>query len=290
MAFGTILRALLGGRPPPSPHRRAYFDKHPAAIYAIGDIHGCYDQLIALESEIVDDAASIEGEIWILTLGDVVDRGPASARVIDRLRAPAPRGIRRVNIMGNHEAMMLDFALRPRPAAMWLENGGRETLASYGVPPHKLETLNRRTAEQIVASYIPQEHIDYLQGLPCLLETPAAIFVHAGLRPGFRLTAQKEADLLWYRDEYEAHYAEFGKPIVHGHTVRDNPLVTPFRVAVDTGAASGGPLTAARVNADGSVKLISTPPLVYSQMPPRQQAYGLPQGIPLPHVTRNSIN
>lgn len=234
--------------------------EHPAAVYAIGDIHGCRDLLVALEAQIAADAATLEGEIWLVTLGDVVDRGPASAQTIDHLRGRAPGGMKRINLMGNHEAMMLDFLERPRPGSMWLDSGGRETLASYGIPHDKLDRLNTRTATQLVESYIPSEHLDYLRGLPVLIETPRAVFVHAGLRPGVAIAAQRYDDLIWYRDEFRADYAEFGKPVVHGHTMRDTALLSPFRIAIDTAAVEGGPLTAVRIDRDGSTRLLSTGP------------------------------
>jgi serine/threonine protein phosphatase 1 len=232
--------------------------EHPAAIYAIGDIHGCRDLLLQLETQIGEDAAALEGEAWLVTLGDVVDRGPASAQVIDHVRRAAPGSLKRVNLMGNHEAMMLDFLERPRAGSMWLENGGLETLASYGVPHDRLQRLTHRSAEQLVASYVPSEHFDHLRNLPVLIETPRAIFVHAGLRPGVSVAEQRLDDLIWYRDEFRADYAEFGKPVVHGHTMRETPLVSPFRIAIDTAAVEGGPLTAVRIDRDGAVKLLST--------------------------------
>lgn len=220
----------------------------PAAIYAIGDIHGCLDLLGELEAQIAADAATVEGECWLVTLGDVVDRGPASAQVIDHLRRPAPAGMRRINLMGNHEAMMQEFLHRPRAGSMWLQSGGIETLLSYGVPPDKLTRLDPRSAAQIVASYIPGEHFDYLADLPVLLDTPLAIFVHAGLRPGIGIAQQRDEDLLWFRDDFRSDYGEFVRPVVHGHTMRDEPLVTPHRIAIDTAAVVSGRLTAVRIS------------------------------------------
>lgn len=260
MALPGLFARLLRARQPPTRREAAIIDApvHPAAIYAIGDIHGCRDLLLELEAKIVADAAGIDGDVWLVTLGDVVDRGPASAQVIDHLRGKPPGGLTRVNLMGNHEAMMLDFLERPRPGAMWLENGGLETLRSYGVPHDRMARLTNRTASQLVESYIPTEHFDYLRALPALLETPRAIFVHAGLRPGAAVAAQRYDDLIWYRDDFRADYAEFGKPVVHGHTMREAPLVTPFRIAIDTAAVTGGALTAVRIDRDGSVKLLAS--------------------------------
>jgi len=230
----------------------------PAAIYAIGDIHGCLDLLGELEAQIAADAANVQGECWLVTLGDAVDRGPASAQVIDHLLRPAPAGLRRINLMGNHEAMMLEFLHRPRAGSMWLQSGGIETLASYGVPHDKLTRLDNRSAAHIVASYIPSEHFDYLSGLAVLLDTPLATLVHAGLRPGVGIAQQRDEDLLWFRDDFRSDYAEFARPVVHGHTMRDEPLVTPHRIAIDTAAVLSGRLTAVRLGAAEPPRLFAT--------------------------------
>jgi serine/threonine protein phosphatase 1 len=122
-----LLRLLA---PAPPPRRRLSIGEHPAAVYAIGDIHGCRDLLVDLEAQIAADAATLDGESWLVTLGDAIDRGPASAQVIDHLRGHAPPGMKRINLLGNHEALLLEFLDRPRVDAAWLQFGGRETLAS----------------------------------------------------------------------------------------------------------------------------------------------------------------
>lgn len=259
--FRRLIDALRRPRAPvPPPAGRLRVAEQPEAIYAIGDIHGCLDLLLALEAEIAADAAGGAGDRWLVTLGDAVDRGPSSAQVIDHLCGPAPAGLRRINLMGNHEAMMRDFLLRPRVTSGWLEQGGTETLASYGVPAGMLARLDNRIARQIVASYIPAEHVDYLDALPVLLDTPAALFVHAGLRPGVGLAQQREDDLLWYRDDFAADFAEFGRPVVHGHSMRELPLLTPGRIAIDTAAVLSGRLTAVRIVAGQPPKLFATSP------------------------------
>jgi len=258
-ALRHLIESWLPHRAPARPAAgRISVAEAPEAIYAVGDIHGCLDLLQDLEAQIAADAAGAKGERWLVTLGDAVDRGTSSAQVIDHLRRPAPPGLRRVNLMGNHEAMMLDFLLRPRAGSTWLENGGVETLVSYGIPHEKLMRLDNRTASQLVASYIPSEHFDYLSTLPVLLDTPQALFVHAGLRPGVPLAQQTDEDLLWFRDEFRSDFAEFGRPVVHGHTMREEPLVTPHRIAIDTAAVLSGQLTAVRIGPSEAPVLFST--------------------------------
>jgi len=233
-------------------------DHQPERIYAIGDVHGCLDLLQRLEAKIVADAEGMPGDKLIVMLGDLVDRGPASAQVIDHMLARPPAGFERVCLLGNHESMMLAFFRDPRRGAIWLENGGRETLLSYGLPSDTLlRGVAPRVLDNLIRSHVPPEHIEFLEHLPVLLETPEAIFVHAGLRPGVKPAAQADDDLIWFRDNYESDYAEFGRPVVHGHMPRTEPLLSPYRIAIDTGAYANGRLTAVRIEPAAAPVLFS---------------------------------
>ena len=248
MVLRRLLQLLASPRPAATGAPRLALDPPPARIYAIGDVHGCLDLLLLLEARIVADAEGTPGDKLIVMLGDLIDRGPASAQVIDHMLARPPSGFQRICLKGNHEAMMLAFVRDPRRGAIWLENGGRETLLSYGLPSDTLlRGVAPRVLENLIACHVPDEHIEFLETLPVLLDTPAAIFVHAGLRPGVRLEAQDDDELIWFRDNYESDYAEFGRPVVHGHMPRSEALVAPYRIAIDTGAYVNGRLTAARI-------------------------------------------
>ena len=248
MVLRRLLDLLTSSRPASAKATRIVVESQPARIYAIGDVHGCYDLLQQLEAQIVADAEGAPGDKLIVMLGDLIDRGPASAQVIDHVLARPPAGFERICLKGNHEAMMLAFIRDPRRGAVWLDNGGRETLLSYGLHSDTLlRGVAPRVLENLIASHIPDEHIEFLERLPVLLDTPEAIFVHAGLRPGVRLEAQDDDELIWFRDNYENDYAEFGRPVVHGHTPRIEALVAPYRIAIDTGAYVNGQLTAVRL-------------------------------------------
>ena len=68
-------------------------------------------------------------------------------------------------------------------------------------------------------------------------------FTHAGVRPGVALEAQAPQDLMWIRDEFLSSKADFGKIVVHGHTITDAPDVRRNRIGIDTGAFASGILT-----------------------------------------------
>jgi serine/threonine protein phosphatase 1 len=229
--------------------RRIAATSEPAAIYAIGDIHGRLDLLQAMEQQVLADGAGIAGEKWIVTLGDHIDRGPQSAGVIDHLAASLPAGWRRFSLCGNHELEMLGFIARPSSAAGWLEFGGEQTLLSYGMPSAQVleRNLRRDRWRQLIDYWIPAEHIAWLENLPILIETPRYLFVHAGLVPERRLADQDDLDLVGYRDDFVHDFAEFGKTVVHGHQVRRTPLMTPTRIGLDTGAYATGLLTAVKL-------------------------------------------
>jgi len=222
-------------------------------VYAIGDIHGRYDLLKALLAKIAADVAKrAAGRRPILIfLGDYVDRGPDSAKVVEALLWLQRRGDLDVRLLkGNHEAAMLDFLEDPAAAAAWLQFGGVETLASYGVLSPEAEDgaagLDRARDELL--ERMPASHLKLLQGLELMLQVGDCAFVHAGVRPRTALAAHDAQDLLWIRKPFLEAPGPFEKVIVHGHTwISDRPQVFDHRIGVDTGAFATGALTAVRL-------------------------------------------
>lgn len=229
--------------------RHLVFDTAPDLIYAVGDLHGRLDLLRQMETAILADASGAKSMPWVILLGDLVDRGPETAALIDHVMAAPPEGMRRIVLGGNHEALMLAAMDDPRALTDWIDMGGRETLISYGVSSDLFDRgrLDLKSVRTAIATCVPGDHLDYLAARPLLVETPGAIFVHAGLVPGRPLAAQRADDLIWYRDKFDTDYSGFGRVVVHGHTIVREPLVTPFRIDVDTGAVGTGRLTAVRI-------------------------------------------
>lgn len=227
-------------------------------VYAVGDIHGCYDLLQELVDSICYDARSVAGRRILVTLGDYVDRGPKSAEVMDWLCGPDPEGFERISLAGNHELMMLEFLDKPNVSSRWLELGGFETLASYGVDLQRFLRAGQRERQAMLKASIPPAHVDLLRKLPSLLITPRALFVHAGLRPGVELTEQSDDDLLWIREPFLSEVVEQGPWIVHGHTPVSKPIAAGKRICVDTGAFATGVLTAVRLSGDEQPSFIDT--------------------------------
>lgn len=237
---------------------RIHLETQPAVIYAIGDIHGCLDKLKALEAFIIADAADIEGEKLIVTLGDYVDRGPASAQTLNHLIRRAPEGFSRICLQGNHEVMFLKAIEQPKSMGDWLDWGGRETLASYGIDPDAFRTMSAKTRGQVMQSFISEDHIDFLKSRPILVTAGAFTFVHAGIRPKIPLKQQRDEDLIWIREPFLSQPHGLPMTVVHGHTPMDAPSLAEGRIGIDTGAYAGGPLTAVKILKSGTVTFMST--------------------------------
>jgi serine/threonine protein phosphatase 1 len=237
----------LRRREAPAGRSRRHIERQPEVIYAIGDLHGCADLMVRMEEEIARDAAAIAGEKWIVWLGDAIDRGPQSAKVIDRFVRKREDSFTRICLAGNHELSMADFLIDPSPTHPWLSYGGWQTLLSYGIPWDRLEGAGGNSLRDLVSSHIPPEHLEWVAALPVMLTTPYHALVHAGLRPGIPLERQTDKDLTWFNDGLADDYADVGKVVVHGHVVVEQPLNGPARICVDTGANETGILTGVRL-------------------------------------------
>ncbi len=213
-------------------------------IYAIGDIHGrldLLDQIIALIQTDFAKHAPIDG--LTVTLGDYIDRGPDSRRVIERLCSnPFPTEF--VALKGNHEDILLRFLEDPSVAEHWRRLGGLETLFSYGVSVTAImRGRDYDKASQALTASMPPDHLAFLRSLKTSHIEADYFFCHAGIRPGVPLDQQDPYDLLWICDEFLSSTADFGKLVVHGHTPCEAPEVLPNRIDIDTGAYASGRLT-----------------------------------------------
>jgi serine/threonine protein phosphatase 1 len=212
-------------------------------IYAVGDIHGCAGLLDeTLASIDADMDRNRDRRCLTVFLGDYIDRGPDSRRVIDLL-IEWRRGREAVCLMGNHEEMMLRFFAEPVLWDRWAPNGGVQTVLSYGLRPalHLDEEEAADLADRL-AERIPDSHVDFLGSLPFTFENGDVLFVHAGIKPGLPMDQQRPEDLLWIRDEFLSFKGSFGKLVVHGHTAVGTPQVLPNRINIDTGAYATGRL------------------------------------------------
>ncbi len=244
--FNKLSRGLIpGGRSAPK-------GKAGARAYAIGDIHGRLDLLDRLLARIeADIAARPPRRNFIVFLGDLVDRGPESAQVVDRLLRYRPANARPIFLAGNHEEVMLRM-LAGETGIMpsWLKFGGVECARSYGIDPVALQRLDEEAALQLLAAKVPRAHRDFLDSFADTFRFGDYLFVHAGIRPGVAVEEQDRHDLRWIRDPFLSDAKDHGFVVVHGHTIVSQVEERPNRIAIDTGAYHSGLLTALAVEDD----------------------------------------
>lgn len=186
----------------------------------IGDVHGHYEGLMLLLEAI---APGINDQVYFL--GDLIDRGPQSAEVVDFVQQSAYHCL-----LGNHEQMLLEVCRKRvsnKVEQAWLYSGGRATLTSY-------------------KDIVPQNHLDWMLSLPTYLDLGDIWLVHAGVDPKIPLEKQTANQLCWVRDEFhyipEPYFPD--KLIITGHTITFTlPGVSPGKLAqgqgwldIDTGA------------------------------------------------------
>ncbi len=233
-------------------------------VYAVGDIHGRADLLETLLAKIADDAASrppAERQ-FLIFLGDYINRGRGSCKVIDTLLDGIPDGFEVIYLKGNHEVMLDWFLENPaKYFARWLSLGGEATMASYGVDVERLAigpgyALRCRDS---LAEAVPERHRNFFRDLEISASMGDYFFVHGGVRPGVPLEAQVEQDLLWIMDEFLRHEAPFPKVVVHGHTPMDAPELLANRLSIDTRAWFSGCLTAVRLEGTAQELVMTRP-------------------------------
>ncbi|BAQ61028.1 serine/threonine protein phosphatase [Geminocystis sp. NIES-3708] len=163
----------------------------------IGDVHGHYDALLRLFENIAPDK---EDQIYFL--GDLIDRGPHSAQVVEFVMNNDYNCIQ-----GNHEIMLLNALNQGQTNYKilqgWLQNGGSTTVNSYG---QKMP---------------PIEHIEWIKNLPLYYDLGDYWLVHAGIDPNLRLEQQSSDQFCWIRTPFHVstHPYFLDKTIIIGHTI-----------------------------------------------------------------------
>jgi serine/threonine protein phosphatase 1 len=244
--FKRLSRGLKGGQDY-RPHGRA-----GARAYAVGDIHGRLDLLDELLAMIeADNAGRPEAKTYIVFLGDLIDRGPDSAGVVERLRHYDPAFARPIFLAGNHEEVFLrilhgEIDILPD----WLQFGGAECIQSYGLDAKAIQRMEPEEALERLKAAVPQGHVEFVEGFCDTFRCGDYLFVHAGIRPGIDLDEQDQFDLRWIREPFLSGEEEHGMMIVHGHTIVPAVEERLNRIGIDTGAYHSGVLTALGIEDD----------------------------------------
>jgi serine/threonine protein phosphatase 1 len=222
-------------------------------LFAIGDVHGHFRELMGLYGRLVHAAHLVPERDTLVFLGDLVDGGPQTKEVVEWCMAMAERYPHWVFLKGNHEDLLLDALVYNRRVygdfALWWDQGGRQTTASY---PNRAAP-DAAPHERAHAS-IPRAHLRWLHDRPHVHETDRHIFVHGGLRPGVPLAEQRPREVLWVREEFLCSPDDFGgKLVVFGHTPFRAPLVRANKLGLDTMLRDRGMLTAAELSGPAPV-------------------------------------
>lgn len=234
--------------------------KEGARAYAVGDIHGRLDLLNKMLARIEEDIAGRpRRRTFVIFLGDLIDRGPESAGVIERLRTWNPSGVRPVFLSGNHEEVLLKMLAGEKDIlASWLKFGGAQCALSYGLDPEELATIAEEEALAKINAAVPVGHRRFLESFADTFRFGDYLFVHAGIRPGVALDEQDHWDLRWIRDPFLSDAREHGFVVVHGHTIVEEVEERANRIGIDTGAYRSGILTALAVEDDSRWFLATT--------------------------------
>ena len=216
-------------------------------VYAVGDIHGRVDLLDRLHTMIREDAADVRPgfEKVVVYLGDYLDRGLYSRELLDLFLDDPLEGFESVHLRGNHDQCFLDFLVDPEKEASWLRFGGDATVYSYGVriPDDMMPDMRMVHIRDRLLATVPQRHLAFLANLELTRVIGDFLFVHAGINPERPLSQQTPEDLMWIRKAFLESKRDFGKVVVHGHSVTSVPEVRQNRIGIDTGACYNNNLT-----------------------------------------------
>lgn len=200
--------------------------------WVLSDVHGHHDELMALYKKLPINPK----EDRLIMLGDMIDRGPDSRKVIEQCMKWKKRYPHWQFLYGNHCDLMLDALLYNGRIYgsfdLWYQQGGKETFLSY--IPKNLTPYEKSIIQ--VKEAIPQDHLLWLASLPRYFEDENYIYVHAGLKPGKTAEETDPYDLIWIRDEFIDSDYDWGKKVIFGHTPSPTlePWVMKNKIGIDT--------------------------------------------------------
>ncbi len=192
----------------------------PNRLFAIGDIHGCFEQLQLL----IEDKICLRKEDQLILLGDCIDRGTQSKEVVDFIINLEDRGYNIIALLGNHEAMLLDAYKDESKLSRWITNGGEQTLNSFNIK-------NLKDLDEL--------YLNFFKSLVCYHSIDQYLFVHAGFNDENPFVDQYS--MLWKSKKSYKHPLLIDKTIIHGHSpvplsyLEESVLAKKQVLALDTG-------------------------------------------------------
>lgn len=197
----------------------------------VGDIHGDARRL----EKLLDEAT--RWDRLLVFLGDYVNRGPQSNRVLDAVSYAVSEG--HIALLGNHDQAFLDYLEGRRGFVDFAMMGGAASIRSY-LPRAEGDVLNE------LRQVVPREHLALLQGLEPSWESPWVLASHTGYDPNDRNGRDAEHVALQGHPEIFRDPAPPRSLVVCGHYTQHSriPYVSERLVCLDTACGSGGPLSA----------------------------------------------
>jgi len=227
-------------------------------FFVVGDIHGCDALLSHLLTKIRDETT--HQTPTIVFVGDYVDRGEESAKVLRRLFDMCRETENQIICLaGNHEEMLLQFLDNPtKYGARWLRFGGLQTMASFGIRGVSSGTTGSdlETACVALREEMGENLIAWLKGLPLFWQNGNVAVVHAGADPALPISEQDSHNLKWGHKAFLQRSRNDGVWVIHGHTIVKKANSENGRIALDTGAYATGRLTAAHISSDGLLRFL----------------------------------
>mgnify|MGYP003593954921 CR=1 FL=1 len=197
--------------------------------FFIGDVHGCYDELMALCEKI-----GLQSEDQLYFVWDLINKWPKSLEVVEFVRnRPNTK-----SVIGNHEYFSFPDIAIQEAIDIWrlsLSEGAKNWI--------RLQKERSKSLESVLEK---NGHIKWLQSLPTFIEQDEFIIVHAGIHPEYGMSTPAEVATMirmfdgkpWYE------YYSWDKLIIYGHWAAEWLRIRSNTVGLDTGCCFGGHLTA----------------------------------------------
>lgn len=207
--------------------------------WAIGDLHGHFLEMMALVKTIKKAGADFNKDTFIF-LGDVVDGGPDTKKVINQLIKWTKQYKNVIVLYGNHESLMLD-ALRHGKVYndfnLWFSQGGKATIDSYKMIPYINGFNDYERALTPPEKVIPKKHLEWLAKRPTWYEDEKYFYVHGGVHAYHTIEWAKknwsQYNMIWERD-FIPSKMKYEKKVIFGHTPTKEPIVKENKIGIDT--------------------------------------------------------
>lgn len=227
-----------------------HFDTDKAVV--IGDIHGCSRSLESLWGKLEPYKDRLH-----IFVGDYIDRGEDSKGVIEFLLSVQEQRSC-VFLRGNHEEMLLN-ASNPDRFELWLRNGGKATMRSYGYP---------QSVEEL-----PSTHLTFIKNTVIYCDLPSFFVVHAGIPHDTTIAEVMQSDkfrdyMLWDREHLNVFETSWEKTVIFGHTARAYPIRKEKMLGIDTGCVYDAPGL-------GKLTAVLLPEMTFIQQFSLDQTYAL---------------